>query len=1450
MSDEKDLQTASTVSDETQINPASPPVETDSENEGKVDVANAASQFEQLRHSLSRISTIHKTASRDVEKGDVTPDEFDLLAYMQDRAQRRDAHGFKRKHLGVAWRGLSVKGAGGLKLWIRTFPNAVSEFFMFPLIFYMKHFKGFGTPKYLIEDFNGVARPGEMVLVLGRPGSGCSTFLKSVANQRDTYLGVEGDVTYGGITPEDISKHFKGEVVYNPEDDVHFATLTVAQTLRFALSTKTPGKHLPGETNGDFREQVLDTLFRMLGIAHTKNTKVGNAFVRGVSGGERKRVSIAEMMANSASVCSWDNSTRGLDASTALDYARSLRVLTDVFKPATFVSLYQAGEGIYDQFDKVLVIDEGRQIYFGPAKEARQYFMSLGYADLPRQTTADYLTGCTDPNERQYATGVDPETVPSTPQALEAAYRSSAIYTQVEKEREAYYAELAAEDAARQNFISAVRDDKRKGAGKKSIYTTSFFTQVKALTIRQFQIKMQDRLGLIVSFLTGIVVALITGSLFYMLPKSSAGAFTRGGVLFMCILYAFMAFAELPNQMQGRPIMVRQTGYAQYHPAALTVGATLADAPFAFVQIFTFLIIVYFMAGLYVSAGAFFTLYAIVVAGFFSLSSFFRLLGTMCESYDVAARLASFLITSFILYSGYLIPVYNMKRWLFWIYYINPVNYAFSAAMANEFGRIDLTCDGTYVVPHNVGSATKYPTTIGPNQVCTLFGAVAGTPIVRGVDYIREGYQYKVGDIWFHFGLLIVFFVGFVVLQGFCIVYLKSGGIPGINVFAKENKETKALNEELQKNKKAVRAGEVEQEIEGLVEGRRVFTFEDLTYTVPVSGGKLQLLDHVYGYSKPGTLTALMGASGAGKTTLLDVLANRKTIGVIDGSVLVDGRKLGVEFQRGTAYVEQQDVHEYTATVREAMRFSAYLRQPAHVSKAEKDAYVEEIIALLELEDFADAMIGFPGFGLDVEARKRVTIGVELAAKPQLLLFLDEPTSGLDGQSAYNIVRFLKKLAAAGQNIICTIHQPNALLFENFDRLLLLKRGGRTVYFGDIGKDCNVLRSYLARNGAECPLDANPAEFMLEAIGAGSRRRIGDKDWADIWLDSPEHAEVKAEIVRLKEEGLARPESTDPEMKREYATSFQTQLNLVARRTMLAFYRNPDYTFTRLFIHAAVALCVSLTFLNLNGSVASLQYRVFAIFFVSIIPAIIMSTVEPMFIMGRNTFIREASSKMYNTYAFSLGQLLGESPYSILCAVTFFLLLYYPMGFNFESVTFQLRQKMVLVTEFFAVTLGQAIGALCPDFYTAAMVNPLLLIMFSSFCGVTIPGPSMPYFWREWMWPLDPFTRLISGMVTTELHGLTITCTASELSVFDPPAGQTCLDWAGDYVTAAGGTLLNGSATSGCQYCQYSMGDQFYEGLQLSFDTRWRDLGILIAFTVFNALVTVVASRLLRYSKR
>ncbi|KAK4686950.1 ATP-binding cassette, subfamily G (WHITE), member 2, PDR, partial [Tremellales sp. Uapishka_1] len=1368
-------------------------------------------------------------------------DDFNLAEVLQSGRNQRDEAGIKHKKVGVVWENLEVVGAGGMKIEIRNFSSAIIEQFMMPVlsVLGLVGFKPFAPkPKTILFPNSGVLKPGEMCLVLGRPGSGCSTFLKAIANQRDSYLAVNGDVSYAGINAKTMHKMYSGEVLYNQEDDDHLPTLTVAQTIRFALQTKTPGKWIPGVSHAEFREDVLNLLLSMLNIKHTANTVVGNAFIRGVSGGERKRVSIAEQFCSAPALCAWDNSTRGLDASTALDYAKSLRLLTDIANNTTLTSLYQAGEGIYDQCDKVCVLNEGRVVYFGPAKDARPYMIGLGYKDLPRQTSADYLTGCTDVNERQFAEGKDEKSVPSTPEEMEKAYHESDIYLNMMREKDAYKLEMEKESAVQVEFQEAVRDQKRKGVGHKSPYTVSFFTQVWYLMIRQLQLKSQDRFGIYTGYATS-------------LPVSASGAFTRGGLLFIGLLFqSLTSFSELPSQMMGRPIMFKQVGYRMYRPGALAIAQTIADIPFTSSNIFIFSLILYFMGGLHYSGGAFFIYVLMVFTTYMVMSAFFRCLGVATKSYDVAARLASLLISTMVIYAGYMIPVFAMKRWLFWLFYLNPLSYGYEAIFANEFSRLNLVCDSNYIIPRNIDGITKYPTDVGPNQLCSISGSVPGQNTVSGTLYMQTGFEYHKDHIWRNFGILIGFFIFFLILQVLFMEYLQQGANAlSVVVFHKQNKDLKERNKRLKDRQEAFRRGELDQDLSGLKQAEQPFTWAGLTYTVPVPGGQRQLLNDIYGYVKPGSLTALMGASGAGKTTLLDVLAARKNVGVIGGEIRMDGRPIDLSFARGCAYAEQQDVHEWTTTVREALQYSAYLRQPQEVSKEEKDAYCEDIIELLELQDLADGMIGFPGYGLSVEARKRVTIGVELAAKPDLLLFLDEPTSGLDGQSAYNIVRFLRKLSRAGQKILCTIHQPNALLFQSFDRLLLLQRGGECVYFGDIGPDSAVLIDYLERNGADVPHDVNPAEFMLEAIGAGSRKRIGG-DWGEKWRNSPELAVIKTEIETLNSTALSKPAEENPAIKREYATSFLFQFRTILRRTNSALWRNADYQWTRLFAHIAIAMVVLLTFLQLENSLSALQYRVFAIFFATVMPALVLAQIEPQYIMSRGTFNREASSKMYSSTVFALSQLIAEMPYSVLCATAYFVLLYYGVGFQGASDRAVYFWLMILVTEIYSVTLGQAVAALSPSIVIAALFNPFLLILFSIFCGVTIPAPNLIYFWRVWMYQLDPFTRLISGLIVNEMQGLEVVCQESEFSVFSSPAGQTCSEWAGDFATAVGGYINNPDATAGCQFCQYREGQAFFAGLAIEFSNRWRDWGIFVAFVVFNIIVLLICSRFLKWQKR
>jgi len=1147
-----------------------------------------------------------------------------------------------------------------------------------------------------------------------------------------------------------------------------------------------------------------------------------------------------------ATVCSWDNSTRGLDASTALDYAKSLRILTDIYKVTTFVSLYQASENIYQQFDKVLVISEGRQVFFGPARDARAYFEGLGFLEKPRQTTPDYLTGCTDAFEREYKPGRSEVDTPTTSDDLAQEFNKSQFATQLDAEMSTYMAQMEKEKHIYDDFQIAVKESKRH-APKRSVYSIPFYLQVWALMKRQFLLKWQDKFALFMSYATSITVAIILGTVWLDLPRTSSGAFTRGGLLFISLLFnAFQAFSELASTMIGRPIINKHRAYTFHRPSALWIAQICVDLAFSAVQITIFSIMVYFMCGLARDAGAFFIYVLMIISGYLAMTLFFRTVGCLCPDFDVAIRMAAFIITCFVITSGYLIQWSREQVWLRWIFYINAMGLGFSSLMMNEFSRVNFTCGEGSLIPYG-------PTyTDISHQVCTLAGSTPGSDIVSGINYIETTFSYYPKDLWRNWGIIVVLIAAFLVTNSFLGEYIKWGaGGRTVTFFRKEDKETKKLNEEL-RTKKDLR-NRKDESVGGQdlnITSKAVLTWEAVNYDVPVPSGQLRLLRDVYGYVKPGELTALMGASGAGKTTLLDVLAARKNIGIITGDILIDGKAPGIAFQRGTSYAEQLDVHEAAQTVREALRFSADLRQPYDTPIEEKYAYVEEVISLLEMEDIADAIIGQPESGLAVEQRKRVTIGVELAARPELLLFLDEPTSGLDSQSAFNIVRFLRKLAAAGQAILCTIHQPNSALFENFDRLLLLQRGGQCVYFGEIGKDANILIDYFHRYGADCPPDANPAEWMLDAIGAGQAPRIGDRDWGDVWSDSLEFERVRQEIVHIKETRMREVGEALPPQQKEYATPMWHQIKVVCKRQSLAFWRSPNYGFTRFFNHIAVALMTGFCYLNLNNSRTSLQYRVFIIFQVTVVPALILAQVEPKYAFARMISYREQAAKAYKTFPFALSMVLAEMPYSLLCAVAFFLLIYYMPGLQPAPSRAGYQFFIVLITELFSVTLGQGVAAVTPDPFIASLTNPFIIITFALFCGVAIPQKQIPKFWRSWLYQLNPFTRLVGGMVVTELHGREVQCTKSELNSFTAPLGQTCGSYMEAFFGSGGSGYIVNNNTQNCQYCAFKVGDQFYEPLGYSFNNRWRDLGIFAAFIASNLIILFIAVSIVFHTSR
>lgn len=1425
------------------------------EGPSRVNVVGAEKDFKKLERELTRRSSLYRVNTGEKGPAD-TGGDFDLTEYLQDIMPQAQAAGIKRRNLGVVWDNLEVLGEGVGAQHISTFAdpfiglsNLINPWFWAKKCFSRAPSQPKTITRTIIHPMNGFCRDGEMILVLGRPGAGCSTLLRVLANDRKNYKSVSGTVTYGPFSADEIDKHHRGEVLYNQEDDFHYPTLTVRQTLEMALKTKTPSKRLQDHRK-DFVQEFLDVLTKMYGLTKQVDTIVGNAFIRGISGGERKRLSIAEQMATRSSVNMWDGSTRGLDASSALDYAKSLRVQTNLLRKATVVTIYQASENIYDLFDKTILLYEGRCIYFGPATAARQYFIDLGFECPPRQTTADYLTAITDPHERKPRAGFAGR-VPRTPKEFEDAYKASGFFATEERQRIEYQSSVQETNPA-QDFMDAAKQQKQKHVSVKDPYTINFVGQVKALTVRQFQLTMGDLTSVFSRYASNVIKAIIVGSVFYLLPLSANGAFTRGGVLFFSLLFnALISQAELPMAMQGRPILYKHKSFAMYRPSAFAIAQICVDIPLLIVQVLLFSVVLYFMSGLQRTFAKWLLFVVILFLCALCMTAFFRMWAAVSATFDAASSKSGLILLALILYSGYMIPYQSMHPWFIWIFWINPLAYGFKALISNEMRGLQFDCAGPAMVPRGpTYTDLRY-------QVCTLAGSKPGTTLVDGSDYLYAGYRYKTSEMGLDILAVILFWLLFVFITCLALEKIEFGkGGFSTNVFKKgaHLNDHKTDDEENSVNASAITANSNKSnsniEVKDMSQGS-VFAWESLNYVVPYKfdpSGQKQLLTDIAGLVKPGTMTALMGSSGAGKTTLLDVLAQRKNIGTVSGIVEVDGESLRRDFQRTTGYCEQLDVHVPQSTVREALQFSAFLRQPADVPEAEKSAYVEEIIKILEMEDIADAVIGTTesGLGISVEERKRLTIGVELVAKPKLL-FLDEPTSGLDAQASYNIMRFMRKLTDQGQAILCTIHQPSSQLFAFFDNLLLLAKGGRTVFFGDLGLDSASLINYFEKNGApKCASDANPAEYILDVVNA----RHSELNWPEIWSASSEKQKLLADIQATRKHPSSGSDSHARNEALEFASGTKAQFKYVFKRMTRSYWRLPQYTFGRIFLMIVFALLNGFSFFKLGSSKVDLQSRVFVVFQFMVMAALLVNMVEPRFHMERQWFYRELAGKYYGWKPFAVSIMVVEIPYVILTGTIFFVVFYWTVGFVSNSVLTFYTWLMLIVFCLFAITLGQLIGALTPSTTVAALLNPFIFSSLNLFCGVMMPKLSMPKFWSSWMYWLDPYHYIIEGLVTAQLHNVPVECKSEEFSVFNVPVGQTCQQYAAEFMKVATGYLNNPDATSDCQYCEYKYGQDFYQGLSMDFDNRWRNIGILCAYLAFNLIMIPIVIRYIRWDRR
>lgn len=516
---------------------------------------------------------------------------------------------------------------------------------------------------------------------------------------------------------------------------------------------------------------------------------------------------------------------------------------------------------------------------------------------------------------------------------------------------------------------------------------------------------------------------------------------------------------------------------------------------------------------------------------------------------------------------------------------------------------------------------------------------------------------------------------------------------------------------------------------------------------------RLQLLRNVSGAFRPRVLTALVGVSGAGKTTLMDVLAGRKTGGYIEGDIRVSGYpKVQSTFARVCGYCEQNDIHSPQVTVYESLLFSAWLRLPADVDRDTREAFVEEVMELVELDTLRDALVGLPGVtGLSTEQRKRLTIAVELVANPSII-FMDEPTSGLDARAAAIVMRTVRNTVDTGRTVVCTIHQPSIDIFEAFDELLLMKRGGQVIYMGPLGTNSQIMVDYFqAIEGVPKLKEGyNPATWMLEISNPAAAEKMG-VDFADVFKQSERFSlnEKLIEALTVPPEGQA-----DLHFETEFSTSSWTQLYACLWKRNRMYWRTPEYNVVRYFFCVVIALLVGSVFWGLGGK-RNTQQNVLNVMGALYTASLFMgwsnaSSVQPLLAVERTIFYRERAAGMYSGLPYAMAQGIIEIPYIFVQTILYCVITYATIGFEWTAKKFFWYTLFMLLTLLYFTYYGMMAISITPNEQLSMVVSAFFFSLWNLFSGFIIQRSRIPPWWR-WFYFINPVAWTLYGLIASQL---------------------------------------------------------------------------------------------------
>ncbi|KAJ0394005.1 hypothetical protein ATCC90586_008304 [Pythium insidiosum] len=556
--------------------------------------------------------------------------------------------------------------------------------------------------KVILNSVSGTFRPGTITLVLGQPGSGKSSLMKILSGrfpvERD--VTVSGSISYNGRPRRELLPRLPQFVAYVDQHDRHLPMLTVKETLDFAFACNGGGKLTKHEaeflTRGNAEENaealelatsvtkaMPQITTNLLGLTGCKDTLVGDAMIRGISGGQRKRVTTGEMMFGKKNVLIMDEISTGLDSAATFDIVKSLRALAKQLSRTIVISLLQPSPEVFDLFDEVLLLNEGEVMYHGPRDRVQEHFANLGLRCPPRRDLADFLLDLGSSAQLQYhqpgRTGIPREAA-----VFAAAFRSSPYFA---VQREAL--DMAPDVRYSKEMISYM--DMREAF--RQSFLESLWTMFKRemLLARRNIGFFRGRVGMVV------VMGVLNGNTFFQIdPKNAQVAM---GTLFGAVLFLSMGqVPALPTFFACRDVFYKQRGANFLRASAYVVAFVLSKLPMAVFETIIFGPLIYWLCGFVNDPSAFLMFELLLFLANVAFIAYFFFMSAVTPDIHVGKPLSILSVGILVIFAGFIVSKDHLPDYLVWLYWLDPIAWVIRALAVNQYRNKEFE-DLWYSVP-------------------------------------------------------------------------------------------------------------------------------------------------------------------------------------------------------------------------------------------------------------------------------------------------------------------------------------------------------------------------------------------------------------------------------------------------------------------------------------------------------------------------------------------------------------------------------------------------------------------------------------------------------------------------------------------------------------------------------------------------------------------------------